>query len=86
MVRTCAIMDWCRSGLIGSSEKFVSGMMKAEESKNEVAFVAQTVGLAQECFNLIVDALHAAVVDPVFPPRKYPASILLCYSQTRKMK
>ena len=55
-------------------------MMKAEESKNEVAFVAQTVGLAQECFNLIVDALHAAVVDPVFPPRKYPASIITLLS------
>jgi hypothetical protein len=37
----------------GSSGKFGSGMMKAEESNNEVACVAQAVSLAQERFDLI---------------------------------
>ena len=31
----------------------MSGMMKTEESKNEVTFLAQAVGLAQERFDLI---------------------------------
>jgi hypothetical protein len=43
-------------------------MMKAMEFKNEVAFIAQAIGLAQERFDFIVDAFHPAVVDPVFPP------------------
>jgi len=49
---------------LGSSEKFVSGMMKAIESENEVSLIAQAISLAQHCFDLVVDAFHPPVVDP----------------------
>ena len=52
----------------GSSEKFVSGNVKAIEFEHEVALVAQAVGLAQQGFDLIVDAFHPSVVDAGFPP------------------
>jgi hypothetical protein len=43
-------------------------MMEAVEFEREVTFVAQAVSLTQECFDLVVDAFHAAVADPVVPP------------------
>src|ERR1035441_288983 len=59
--------------LSGSSEKFLPGVMKTEESENQVTLVTQTIGLAKKCLDLIVDAFHAAVVDPVLPPGKNAA-------------
>src|ERR1017187_5092669 len=58
---------------IGSSEKFLPGVMKTEESENQVTLVTQTICLAKKCLDLIVDAFHAAVVDPVLPPGKNAA-------------
>src|ERR1035437_4092745 len=60
---------WAR----GSSEKFLPGVMKTEESENQVTLVTQTICLAKKCLDLIVDAFHAAVVDPVLPPCKNAA-------------
>src|ERR1039457_7589385 len=56
--------------LRGSSEKCLPGVMKTEEPENQVTLVTQTICLAKKCLDLIVDALHAAVVDPVLPPCK----------------
>ena len=52
----------------GSSEKFVSGMMEAIELENEVTLVKQPVGLPQKRLNLVIDALHSAIVDSMLPP------------------
>ena len=52
----------------GSSEKYLPGVMKTEEPENQVTLVAQTICLAKKCLDLIVDAFHAPVVDPVLPP------------------
>src|ERR1017187_7095510 len=60
-------------GFMGSSEKFLPGVMKTEESENQVTLVTQTICLAKKCLDLIVDAFHAAVVDPVLPPGKNAA-------------
>src|SRR5208337_4612968 len=54
--------------ILGSSEKFLSGPMEAEKSEDQVTLVTQAVGLPQKRFDLIVDAFHAAIVDPVCPP------------------
>src|ERR1017187_8779831 len=62
-----------REHFIGSSEKFLPGVMKTEESENQVTLVTQTICLAKKCLDLIVDAFHAAVVDPVLPPGKNAA-------------
>src|ERR1035437_4880055 len=59
--------------LFGSSEKYLPGVMKTEEPENQVTLVAQTICLAKKCLDLIVDAFHAAVVDPVLPPCKNAA-------------
>src|ERR1035437_1995228 len=58
---------------VGSSEKYLPGVMKTEEPENQVTLVAQTICLAKKCLDLIVDAFHAAVVDPVLPPCKNAA-------------
>src|ERR1035437_3652848 len=58
---------------IGSFEKYLPGVMKTEEPENQVTLVAQTICLAKKCLDLIVDAFHAAVVDPVLPPCKNAA-------------
>src|SRR5450759_3815572 len=47
--------------------------MKTEEPENQVTLVTQTICLAKQCLDLIVDAFHAAVVDPVLPPCKNAA-------------
>src|ERR1035437_3960170 len=62
-----------RSTIYGSSEKYLPGVMKTEEPENQVTLVAQTICLAKKCLDLIVDAFHAAVVDPVLPPCKNAA-------------
>ena len=49
--------------------------MKAIEFESEVAFVAQAVSLAQQRYDLVVDAFHPAVADPVFPPVKNAARV-----------
>src|ERR1035438_4026039 len=58
---------WVESG---SSEKCLPGVMKTKEPENQVTLVTQTICLAKKCLDLIVDAFHAAVVDPVLPPCK----------------
>src|SRR5664280_386737 len=58
---------------VGSSEKCLPGVMKTEEPENQVTLVTQTICLAEKCLDLIVDAFHAAVVDPVLPPCKNAA-------------
>jgi hypothetical protein len=58
---------------IGSSEKCLPGVMKTKEPENQVTLVTQTICLAKKCLDLIVDAFHAAVVDPVLPPGKNAA-------------
>src|ERR1035438_9205254 len=57
----------------GSSEKCLPGVMKTKEPENQVTLVTQTICLAKKCLDLIVDAFHAAVVDPVLPPCKNAA-------------
>src|ERR1035441_8492829 len=47
--------------------------MKTKEPENQVTLVTQTICLAKKCLDLIVDAFHAAVVDPVLPPCKNAA-------------
>ena len=42
--------------------------MKAIEFESEVALIAQAIGLAQQGFDFVIDAFHAAVVDPMVPP------------------
>ena len=49
--------------------------MKTEESENQVPLVTQTIGLPKKGLDLIVDAFHATVVDPVFPPGKDAALV-----------
>ena len=51
--------------------------MEAIEFEGEITFVAQAVSLAQERFDLFVDAFHPAVADPVFPPVEYPVGMQL---------
>jgi hypothetical protein len=49
--------------------------MQAIEFENEVTLVAQPVGLAQERLNLIIDAFHPAIVDPLLPPGQNAAFV-----------
>src|ERR1035438_8706532 len=51
-------------------EAAIPGVMKTKEPENQVTLVTQTICLAKKCLDLIVDAFHAAVVDPVLPPCK----------------
>jgi hypothetical protein len=62
------LSDASAAHLFGSSEKCLPGVMKTEEPENQVTLVTQTICLAKKCLDLIVDAFHAAVVDPVLPP------------------
>ena len=57
------------------AEKLELGVMKAIEFKPKERLVTQSVGLAQEGFDLVVDALHSAVVDAMFPPVQDSASM-----------
>src|ERR1035438_6291168 len=49
--------------------------MQAIEFKNEVTLVAQPIGLAQERRDLVVDAFHSAIVDPLLPPGQNAALV-----------
>src|ERR1039457_33906 len=62
-----------RGPMNGSSEKCLPGVMQTKEPENQVTLVTQTICLAKKCLDLIVDAFHAAVVDPVLPPCKNAA-------------
>src|ERR1039458_591358 len=42
--------------------------MEAEKSEDQVTLVTQPIGLSQKSLDLVVDAFHSAVVDPVCPP------------------
>jgi hypothetical protein len=59
----------------GSSEKFLSGVMKAIEFENEVTLVTQPIGLSQERLDLVIDAFHSAIADPLLPPRQNTAFV-----------
>ena len=49
--------------------------MEAEKSEDQVTLVTEPIGLPQERLNLVVDAFHSAVVDPVCPPGKNAAFV-----------
>src|SRR5512139_3932260 len=49
--------------------------MQAIEFEKEVTLVAQPIGLAQERLNLIIDAFHPAIVDPLLPPGQNAAFV-----------
>ena len=43
-------------------------MMECIQFEGEDAFVAEAIGLAEEGFDFVVNAIHASVADPVLPP------------------
>lgn len=52
----------------GSSDKFLSGVVEVVELEDEESLVPIAVGGAGHDLDLVVDALHAARVDPVVEP------------------
>ena len=59
----------------GSSGKFVPRFVKTKKFENEEILVPIAVGLAIECFNLVIRAFHASVVDRMLPPTQDAASM-----------